>query len=79
MYKNSTDRVEAFGRKIADLASEEGLTVAELRKATYIAKWIVNNSRIQSGISENLSLPSSHTDAEDWISGHRYPNLRERH
>lgn len=75
MNKNSMERVEAFGRKIADLASEEGLTVAELRKATYIAKWIVNNSVIQSGISENLTLPSSHTNVEDWISAHRHPEL----
>lgn len=39
-------KVEEFAKEIIQMASEEGLSVAELREATYLAKRIANNSII---------------------------------
>lgn len=40
-------KVEKFAEKMVRMAAEEKMTVAEFRKALYIAKWITNNSAVE--------------------------------
>lgn len=53
-------REEEFAKKIIKLASEEHLTVGELRKAADIAKGISENSLVEIGSIEKTDFPSKY-------------------
>lgn len=54
MNENPLTKTEEFAKRIVTLAAEEGLSVSELRTATYIAQDIASSSQINSDAPEKF-------------------------